>query len=74
MRAPPLPAPPPFVIREPGKPGSQLPALVLRERPPEPPPATTRSLEKTVMVPPLPAPPRSVVTEKFPNLPDRPRT
>jgi hypothetical protein len=30
-------------------------------------------LEKTVMVPPLPAPPRSIVTEKFPNLPDHPR-
>jgi hypothetical protein len=73
VRAPPLQAPPPFLIREPGKPGSQLPPLVLRERPPEPPPAT-RPFEKTVMVPPYPAPPRSVVTEKFSNLPDRPRT
>jgi hypothetical protein len=27
-----------------------------------------------VMVPPLPAPPRSIVTEKFSNLPDHPRT
>jgi hypothetical protein len=27
-----------------------------------------------VIVAPLPAPPRSLVIEKFPNLPDRPRT
>ncbi len=73
MRPPPLQAPPPLVIREGGKPGGQPPPLVLRERPPEPPPAT-RGFEKTVIVAPLPAPPRSLVIEKFPNLPDRPRT
>jgi hypothetical protein len=72
VRAPPLQAPPPFLIREPRKPGCQLSPLVLRERPPLPPPAI-RQFDKTVIVPPFSAPRRSVVSEKYLNLPDRPR-
>ncbi len=73
MRAPPLQAPPPFLIREPGRPGYQPPALVLREYPPDPPPVIP-TFETTVNIPPLPAPPQSTVTEKFADLPGRPRT
>jgi hypothetical protein len=73
VRPPPLEAPAPFLIREPGKPGFQPPPLVLRERPPSPPPAI-RPFLKTVTLPPFPAPPRSIVLEKFPDMPERPRT
>ena len=72
MHAPPLQAPPPFLIREPGRPGHKPPPLVLRERPPTPPPVI-HPVEKTVIIAPLPAPPQSTVIEKFPNLPDHPR-
>ncbi|CAF4354833.1 unnamed protein product, partial [Rotaria magnacalcarata] len=51
---------------------SQAPPLILRERPPIPPPRC--SSETSIRyLPPLPAPPRSVVIERYPAPPAKPR-
>ncbi|CAF5005924.1 unnamed protein product, partial [Rotaria sp. Silwood1] len=51
---------------------SSQPALILRERPPTPPPILPN---ETVIrtLPPIPVPPRSVVIERYPPPPEKPR-
>ncbi|CAF1324989.1 unnamed protein product [Rotaria magnacalcarata] len=66
------PPPPPLVIHEQSTHVSQAPPLILRERPPIPPPRC--SSETSIRyLPPLPAPPRSVVIERYPAPPAKPR-
>ncbi|CAF4063805.1 unnamed protein product [Adineta steineri] len=72
VRAP-QPAPlPPLIIRQYMQPAVAPPPLILRERPPTPPPAIS---SETVIrqIPALPPPPRSVIIERFPSAPKKPR-
>lgn len=72
IRPPPTPAPQPLVIRQRSAVASTQSALVLRERPPTPPPQVP-SETVTKYLPALPVPPRSVIIERYPPMPEKPR-
>ncbi len=72
MRPPQPPAPPPLRIRQQAPPLPQPPPLILRERPPQP-PASVASQTVIRRLAALPVPPRSVIIERLPPLPPRPR-
>jgi hypothetical protein len=73
VRPPQPPAPAPLRIRQQAPPLPQLPPLILREKPPV---APVSIASQTVIrrLAALPVPPRSVIIERLPPLPPRPRT
>ncbi|CAF1130148.1 unnamed protein product [Rotaria sp. Silwood1] len=88
LQPPPLPPPEPLIIKEvrPAQPpppeplvicerpsgGTTPPPLILRERPPIPPPRISGG---TIIrpLPPIPVPPRSLIIKRFPSAPAKPR-
>ncbi|CAF1237873.1 unnamed protein product [Didymodactylos carnosus] len=72
VRPPQPPPPPPLRIRQQAPPRPAPPPLVLRERPPVPPPVIqSQTVIRRLAA--LPVPPRSVIIERLPPLPPRQR-
>jgi hypothetical protein len=72
VRPPSAPALPLLRIKQQEPPLPQLPPLILRERPPQP-PAPIASETVIRHLPALPPPSRSVIIERYPAPPARPR-
>ncbi len=72
MRPPQPPPPPPLRIKQQAPPLPQPPPLILREKPPQP-PASVASQTVIRKLAALPVPPRSVIIERIPAAPPRPR-